>query len=89
MIILVGPITGAALNPAREFGPDLIGSLIGTTGSAATKWDQLPVYIVGPIVGGILGAFLYEFIGHTAPTTVPGPATESAHIDSGRAEVAG
>src|SRR2546430_5863046 len=45
VIILVGPITGAALNPAREFGPDLIGSLIGTTGSAATKWDQLPVYI--------------------------------------------
>jgi glycerol uptake facilitator protein len=89
VIILVGPITGAALNPAREFGPDLVGSLIGTTGGAATKWDQLPVYIVGPVVGGLVGAFLYEFIGHTQTTTVPGPATESAHVDSGRAEAAG
>ena len=84
IIILVGPITGAALNPAREIGPDLVQSLIG----ASTKWEQLPVYIIGPIVGGLGGAFLYEFIGHTRTTTVPGPATESAHVDSGRAEAA-
>ncbi len=79
IIILVGPITGAALNPAREFGPDLVQSLIG----ASTKWEQLPVYIVGPVVGGLLGAFLYEFIGHTRTTTVPGPAVaEPAHADA-------
>jgi glycerol uptake facilitator protein len=78
VIILVGPITGAALNPAREFGPDLVQSIIG----ASTKWEQLPVYIVGPIVGGLVGAFAYEFVGHHADTTVPGPATESAHVDA-------
>ncbi|MEA2631810.1 MAG: glycerol uptake facilitator protein [Chloroflexota bacterium] len=79
IIILVGPITGAALNPAREFGPDLVQSLIG----ASTKWEQLPVYIIGPVVGGLIGAFLYEFIGHTRTTTVPGPATvEVAHVDA-------
>jgi glycerol uptake facilitator protein len=79
IIILVGPITGAALNPAREFGPDLIQSLIG----ASTKWDQLPVYIAGPIVGGLVGGFLYEFVGHHATAPVPGAATaELAHADA-------
>ena len=79
IIILVGPITGAALNPAREFGPDLVQSLIGAT----TKWEQLPVYIVGPIVGGLIGAFLYEFTGHTRTTTVPGTAVaEPAHAEA-------
>ena len=38
VIILVGPITGAALNPAREIGPDLVQSLIG----ASTKWSSCP-----------------------------------------------
>ncbi len=79
IIILVGPITGAALNPARQIGPELIQSLIGAT----AKWEQIPVYIIGPIVGGLLGAFAYEFIGHTRTTTVPGPATvEVAHADA-------
>src|ERR671926_79287 len=53
IIILVGPITGAALNPARQIGPELLGGLIGAT----THLDQLWVYIAGPIVGGLVGAF--------------------------------
>ena len=66
IIILVGPITGAALNPARQIGPEILGGLIGAT----THLDQLWVYIVGPIAGGLVGAFLYEVIGHTKPATV-------------------
>ena len=35
------------------------------------------------IVGGLIGAFLYEFIGHTRTTTVPGPAVaEPAHAEA-------
>ena len=79
IIILVGPITGAALNPARQFGPNLVEQAIGR----ATNWDQLVVYIVGPIVGGLIGAFLYEYIGHHQTATVPGPAiAEPAHADA-------
>jgi glycerol uptake facilitator protein len=79
IIILVGPITGAALNPARQFGPELVQSIIG----ASTKWEQLPVYIIGPIAGGLIGAFLYEFTGHTRTTTVPGAAVaEPAHAEA-------
>ena len=67
------------LNPARQIGPELIQGLIGAT----TKWEQLPVYIVGPIVGGLIGAFLYEFTGHTRTTTVPGAAVaEPAHAEA-------
>ena len=80
IIILVGPITGAALNPARQIGPELLGGLIG----AKTHLDQLiPVYIVGPIVGGLVGAFLYEFVGHHVTATVPGAAvSEAAHAEA-------
>jgi glycerol uptake facilitator protein len=78
IIILVGPITGAALNPARQIGPDVLGTLIG----AKSHLDQLWVYIAGPIVGGLGGAFLYEFVGHTRTSTVPGPAiSEAAHAE--------
>ncbi len=72
IIILVGPITGAALNPARQIGPDILEMLIG---GAAAAWDALAiVYIAGPIVGGLVGAFLYQYIGHTQATTTPGAA---------------
>jgi glycerol uptake facilitator len=78
VIILVGPITGAALNPARQIGPELLGGLIG----AKTHFDQLWVYIAGPIVGGLAGAFLYEFVGHHETATVPGAAVaEAAHAE--------
>jgi MIP family channel proteins len=49
-ILAGGPITGGALNPARWFGPAVV------TGS----WDNAWVYIVGPVVGGILAAVVYS-----------------------------
>jgi glycerol uptake facilitator protein len=79
IIILVGPITGAALNPARQIGPQVLEAIIGKT----TDFGQIWVYIAGPIAGGIVGAFLYEFVGHHATATVPGPAVaEVAHGDA-------
>jgi glycerol uptake facilitator protein len=78
IIILVGPITGAALNPARQIGPDVLGTLIGAKSHLSELW----VYIAGPIVGGLGGAFLYEFIGHVRTVTVPGAAVrEPAHAE--------
>jgi glycerol uptake facilitator protein len=78
IIILVGPITGAALNPARQIGPELLGGLAG----AKTHLDQLWVYIAGPIAGGLVGAFLYEFVGHRVTAAVPSAAVpEAAHAE--------
>ncbi len=70
IIILVGPITGAALNPARQIGPNLVEQLIGRT----TNWDQLVVYIAGPILGGLIGAFSYQIVGSQRTATVPATA---------------
>jgi MIP family channel proteins len=50
-ILAGGPLTGAAMNPARAFGPELAG---GT-------WTDWWVYWVGPVSGAILGASLYWF----------------------------
>ena len=46
--MVVGPITGASLNPARAFGPELVSAI----GDGVTHWDQLiPVYILPGLVG--------------------------------------
>lgn len=68
IIVLVGPITGAALNPARQIAPDVLEMIIG---GAAVKWDVLAIaYIAGPIVGGLVGAFLYGSLGRGAPAPI-------------------
>jgi aquaporin TIP len=50
-------ITGAAMNPARAFGPQLV----------ANHWDDFWVWYVGPIAGGAIAALLYEGLYLTGP----------------------
>ena len=64
LISLLGPLTMACFNPARDLGPRVFSSLAG--------WRALPfqvnghgwltVYIVAPLVGGLLGGFLYRVV---------------------------
>jgi len=59
IIMVIGPITGAAINPAREFGPVLVNALAGGN----PEWGQLvPVYVVAPVLGAVAAAFLYDAI---------------------------
>ena len=51
-ILLGGPITGAALNPARHLGPALMG------GGLEHVW----LYWVGPVVGGLIAALVYHHV---------------------------
>jgi aquaporin TIP len=51
-ILFGGPFTGAAMNPARAFGPQVIGDY----------WSNGWVWYAGPIVGAVAAALLYEFM---------------------------
>jgi len=52
-----GPISGASLNPARSLGPALVASNFGS----------LWIYLTAPVLGGILGALLFERVNHPSP----------------------
>jgi len=55
---LGGP-SGYAINPARDFGPRLLGTLVGTQSLWSNGYWWIP--IVGPIVGAIVGVFCYDW----------------------------
>jgi glycerol uptake facilitator protein len=57
---LGGP-SGYAINPARDLGPRLFGVIVGTTGLfSGLYWLVAP--IIGPLIGGVLGIYLYDIL---------------------------
>ncbi len=78
IILIFGPITGASLNPARAFGPELVQAIAG----GSTFWTQyVPVYLVSGFVGAAAAAFLYDFLAN--PRLVARPIMEAvSHDDS-------
>jgi aquaporin NIP len=47
-----GPISGASLNPARSLGPALVSG----------ELDALWIYLIAPLLGGLLGALVYDLV---------------------------
>lgn len=83
VVMIFGPLTGGSFNPARWFGPALIGD--GLEGS-----DLLP-YVLGPLVGALLAFAVYRFViagpqfaeGPEPPTSgarAVGQATKDAEV---------
>jgi glycerol uptake facilitator protein len=61
LISLVGPLTMASFNPARDLGPRVFSALAGWGGvpfqvNGSGWWT---VYIVAPMLGGLLGGGIY------------------------------
>jgi MIP family channel proteins len=53
-VLIGGPVTGGSMNPARSFGPALFAG-----GPALTHYW---IYVVGPMLGAVVAAYLYEAI---------------------------
>ena len=51
-VFVGGPVTGAAMNPARAFGPMLAGN----------EWSNWWVYWIGPIAGALVAALGFEYL---------------------------
>ena len=66
-ILVGGPLTGAAMNPARAFGPELV----------ANVWDDFWIWYVGPLAGGAIAALLYDelYLRSAKPVPVGPPET--------------
>ena len=58
---LGGP-TGYAINPARDLGPRIIHALLPIPGKRDSDWGYTWVPVVGPIIGGSLGALVYHAV---------------------------
>jgi glycerol uptake facilitator protein len=56
VVMVFGTLTGAGVNPARSFGPALVGHAFDGVGHFV--W----VYVVGPLIGGLVAALLYTYV---------------------------
>lgn len=66
-VVLIGATfgfnAGYAINPARDFGPRLFTAVAGWGGgvfTAGNRWFWVP--IVAPVIGGVLGACVYDLL---------------------------
>jgi glycerol uptake facilitator protein len=76
IILIFGPITGASLNPARAFGPELVQAIAG----GSTFWTQyLPVYLIPGFIGAAAAAFAYDYLAN--PRLVEKPIKEAVTRD--------
>jgi len=64
LISLLGPLTMACFNPARDLAPRLYSSLAGwgSIPFTANGWGWLAVYVVAPILGGLIGAGIWKVL---------------------------
>lgn len=51
-VMMAGPFTGAAINPARSLGPELVAGV----------WSDWWVYWIGPLIGGGAAALVYDVV---------------------------
>lgn len=70
-VLVAGPVSGGAANPVRALGPMII----------AGRFPSVLAYVLGPIVGGIAGAVVYDKV--IAPATTP--ESPSADTDTDEA----
>lgn len=58
----LGGTTGYAINPARDLGPRIAHFVLPIAGKRDSDWGYAWIPVVGPVIGGVLGALLYKAI---------------------------
>jgi len=56
----LGGTTGFAINPARDLGPRLAHFILPIPGKGSSDWSYSWIPVAGPIIGGVLGAWLFK-----------------------------
>ncbi len=56
----LGGTTGFAINPARDLGPRIAHAILPIPGKGSSDWGYSWIPVVGPIIGGVLGAWLFK-----------------------------
>lgn len=72
-VFVGGLVTGAAMNPARAFGPELAGNV----------WTGWWIYWVGPIAGALVASLIYEYL-YLRPGEPPVVGTPESGVDEPR-----
>lgn len=58
LVMGLGGVSGAAMNPARDFSPRLAHALLPIKGKGSSDWGYAWVPFVGPLIGGTLGVLI-------------------------------
>jgi glycerol uptake facilitator protein len=66
---LGGP-TGYAINPARDLGPRIMHAILPIAGKGGSDWEYSWIPVIGPIIGGILGAIAADWLFTNFATTL-------------------
>ncbi len=80
LIIVLGNVSGAAINPARTLGPIFADWVL----DGANHWASCGVYILAQVIGATAAGLLYPWIAIRKSKSVPnGPAPETAGVSGG------
>jgi len=60
--LALGGTTGYAINPARDLGPRIMHQILPIPGKGGSDWAYSWIPVVGPLVGGVVAAVVYQLI---------------------------
>jgi glycerol uptake facilitator protein len=72
LVIVFAPQTGAAVNPARAFGPFAASSLVG----GSVPWNQIWAYVIGSVLGALIAVLAYDVLAQPRAAEVAAPAAQ-------------
>jgi glycerol uptake facilitator protein len=58
----LGGTTGFAINPARDFAPRLAHFILPIHGKGTSDWSYSWIPVVGPLIGGLLGSWIFKML---------------------------